>query len=325
MKVFVTGGTGNIGQYVVKALLAAGHSVVLYTRTPRRIPALCDQPGITAVAGNMLELEKLKAGLAGCDAVVHIALGWGNTPVEMLDHDTRVTAFLAQEAERVGVKNFVYTSSTAAMGVFHDGIDETAPCLPGDLYGATKAASEAYLIGFKQYYTGQGVRGAKVAMRRNIIRPGYTFSNPAYEGGASQSDVRFRDIARQVLKGEDLVIGDNDGTQFLSSGQIAELYLRMVESELNEQIVLGLGATWTSWAEIARTAVELVPTSTSRVLAPDGDVAREPELVCVDKMERLFGLRFDATEALREHVQWNLDRERLVLAGEEVHDVYHVW
>lgn len=325
MKVFVTGGTGNIGQYVVKSLLAADHSVVLYTRTPRRIPALSDQPGVTTVAGDLLEFDKLKAGLPGCDAVVHIALGWGNTPLEMLDHDTRVTAFLAQEAERAGVKNFVYTSSTAAMGVFHDGIDEAAPHLPGDLYGATKAASEAYLIGFKRYYTGQGVRGAKVAMRRNIIRPGYTFSNPAYEGGASQSDVRFRDIARQALKGEDLVISENDGTQFLSSAQIAELYLRLVESELNEEIVLGLGATWTSWADIARMAVELVPGSTSRVLAPDGDSPRAPELVCVDKMERLFGLRFDAAEALREHVQWNLDRERRVLAGEEVHDVYHVW
>jgi UDP-glucose 4-epimerase len=325
MKVLVTGGTGNIGQYVVRSLLAAGHSVVLYTRTPRRIPSLSDQPGVTALAGDILELDKLKAGLTGCDAVVHIALGWGNTPVEMLDHDTRVTAFLAEEAERAGVRNFVYTSSTAAMGVFHDGIDESAPCRPRDLYGATKAASEAYLIGFAHYYTGQGVRGRAVSMRRNIIRPGYTFSNPAYEGGASQSDVRFRDIARQVLKGEDLVISENDGTQFLSSEQIAELYLRLVESELNEEIVLGLGATWTSWADIARMALDLVPESKSRVLAPDGDSPREPELVCVDKMERLFGLRFDATEALREHVLWNLERERLVLAGEEVHDVYHVW
>lgn len=257
--------------------------------------------------------------------MVHIALGWGNTPVEMLEHDTRVTAFLAQEAERAGVRNFVYTSSTAAMGVFYDGIDETAPCLPGDLYGATKASSEAYLLGFKHYYAGQGVRGRKVDMRRNVIRPGYTFSNPAYEGGASESDVSFRDIARHVLKGEDLVISDNDGTQFLSSGQIAELYLRVVESELNEEIILGLGKKWTSWAEIARMAIEMAPESKSRVFAPEGDSPREAERVCVGKMERLFGLSFDATEALREHVLWNLERERLVLAGKPVDDVYHVW
>jgi len=325
MKVFVTGGTGNIGQYVVRSLLAAGHLVVLYTRTPRRMPALSDQPGVTTVAGNILDLDKMKAALPGCDAVVHIALGWGNTPVEMLEHDTRVTAFLVQEAERAGVRNFVYTSSTAAMGVFYDGIDETAPCLPGDLYGATKASSEAYLLGFRHYYASQGVRGRKVDMRRNVIRPGYTFSNPAYEGGASESDVSFRDIARHVLKGEDLVISENDGTQFLSSGQIAELYLRVVESELNEEVILGLGKKWTSWAEIARMAIEMAPESKSRVFAPEGDSKQEPERVSVRKMERLFGLSFDATEALREHVQWNLDRERLVLAGKAVHDVYHVW
>jgi hypothetical protein len=61
------------------------------------------------------------------------------------------------------------------------------------------------------------------------------------------------------------------------------------------------------------------------VLAPEGESRREPECVSVEKMERLFGLSFDATEALKEHVQWNLDRERLVLAGNPVDDVYHVW
>ena len=38
MKAFITGGTGNIGQYVTKAFLEAGHSVVLLTRTPRPHP-----------------------------------------------------------------------------------------------------------------------------------------------------------------------------------------------------------------------------------------------------------------------------------------------
>ena len=39
MKIFVTGGTGNIGQYVTLALLKAGHELVMLTRTPERIPA----------------------------------------------------------------------------------------------------------------------------------------------------------------------------------------------------------------------------------------------------------------------------------------------
>lgn len=325
MKIFIAGGTGNIGQYVTKALLEAGHEIVAYTRTPERIPQLGEQKNLTLVKGNILDLAIMEKALRGCDAVIHIALGWGNTPVEMLDHDTRVTVFLLEKAEQAGVKNFIYTSSTAVFGRNQDGADETTFCTPDDLYGSTKAATEKYLTGFRQYYTGQGVRGAAVKMRRNIIRPGYTFSNPAFEGGASQSDRRFRDIARAVLRGENLELSEYDGTQFISSAQIAQVYLKLVESDLDEEIFLALGEPFTSWADIARMAIDLVPGTLSRVVPPAGDPRRPPAHVKVDKLKRVFGISFDATAELREHVRWNIDRERKVLRGEKVHDVYHVW
>jgi UDP-glucose 4-epimerase len=258
--------------------------------------------------------------------VVHIALGWGNTPLEMLKNDTEVTVFLLEKAEEAGVKQFVYTSSTAVYGRWFDGMDEDAPLYPDDLYGSTKAATEKYLLGFNQYYTGQGRRGQKTALRRNIIRPGYIFSNPAFEGGASQSDTRFRDIARSVLKGEDITLSPNDGTQFLAASQIAQVYLKLVESaDLNREIFLALGRTFTTWEEIARWALAMTPGSKTKILNPAGEEKRRPDLVKVDKIRKVFGLSFDATEELKAHVKWNLDRERRVLAGESVHDVYHVW
>jgi UDP-glucose 4-epimerase len=325
MKIFMTGGTGNIGQYVTKAFLEAGHSLVLYTRTPERIPSIGDEKNTTLVKGNILELGVMQRALRGCDAVVHIALGWGNTPLDMLDHDTRVTVFLLERAEEAGIKNFVYTSSTAVYGANQDGAGEESMRTPNGLYGATKAASEVYLLAYRQNYGGQGQPGEKVRIRRNIIRPGYTFSNPAYEGGASQSDKRFRDIARAVLKGEDLTLSDYDGTQFISSAQLAQLYLKLVESELNEEIFNGLGEIYTSWAEIARWTIACVPGAKSKVLPPPGETPRSPVHTKVDKIKRVFGLSFDAGAELKEHVRWNVDRERRVLAGEKVHDVYHVW
>lgn len=325
MKIFMTGGTGNIGQYVTKAFLEAGHSLVLYTRTPERIPSIGDEKNTTLVKGNILELGVMRRALKGCDAVVHIALGWGNTPLDMLDHDTRVTVFLLEQAEEAGLKNFIYTSSTSVYGPNQDGAGEQSMRTPTGLYGATKAASEVFILGYRQNHTGQGQPGEKVRIRRNIIRPGYTFSNPAYEGGASQSDKRFRDIARAVLKGEDLTLSDYDGTQFISSAQLARLYLKLVESDLNEEIFNGLGEVFTSWAEIARWAAACVPGTKSKVLPPPGETPRSPARTNVDKIKRVFGLSFDASAELKEHVRWNVDRERRVLAGEKVHDVYHVW
>ncbi|MBQ2668964.1 MAG: NAD(P)-dependent oxidoreductase, partial [Clostridia bacterium] len=295
----------------------------LLTRTPERIPGYLTMENVTVVRGNILDLEIMGEALQGCDVVVHIALGWGNDPVEMLDHDTRVTAFLMDAAEKAGVKNFVYTSSTAAMGPLRDGMDETALLIPGDLYGSTKASTEMYLLGFNQYYDGQGVYGKKTSLRRNIIRPGYTFSNPAIEGGASQSDVRFKQIAEAVLKNEPITVNVMDGTQFISSRQIAELYVKLVESDLNKECFLALGTKFVSWGDIARIAKELVPESTSEII--EVGEKKTPSYYGVGKMERVFGLRFDGDEDLRDHIAWNIERARRELNGETVHNVYHVW
>jgi UDP-glucose 4-epimerase len=321
MKIFLTGGTGNIGQYVTKALSDAGHSCIVYTRTPGRVPGIGALPGVTETEGNISDLKSMEAALQGCDAVIHIALGWGCEPLSMLDNDTRVTVFLMEAAEKAGAGQFIYTSSTAAVGNMTGDTDESSLRAPDDLYGSTKAASELFLLGFRQYYASQGGRGTPVKMRRNIIRPGYTFSNPAFEGGASQSDKRFFNIAKAVLKGEDLTFSKSDGTQFISSGQIARLYLKLVESDLNEEVIFALGRRFTTWGEIAQMALDMTPESSSKIILTPEEWT--PFRYKLDKMERLFGLSFDAAEELREHVRWNLDRARLSLEGKELYSVTH--
>ena len=49
MRVFVTGGTGFIGHYVVKALLEKGHEVVVATRHPNKVPTLRANPNVSFV------------------------------------------------------------------------------------------------------------------------------------------------------------------------------------------------------------------------------------------------------------------------------------
>lgn len=81
MRVFVTGGTGFIGHYVVKALLERGHEVVVATRHPNKVPSLCVNPHVSFVQASLTDFDKMGEGLKGCDACIHIALGWARPRV----------------------------------------------------------------------------------------------------------------------------------------------------------------------------------------------------------------------------------------------------
>lgn len=301
MKVFVTGGTGFIGHYVVKALLERGHEVVIAARNPNKIPSLKSMSGVTFVECSIADNALIANGIKGSDACIHIALGWGDTPTAMMLNDTITTVALLETAVKSGCKKFIYTSSTAAMGRMRPIMCETTSNLPMDLYGATKAAGEAYVLGFTHGY---GDQFSKVETLRNIVRPGYTFGNPAFSDGCSQPDRRFFDMARAVKENRDINIIKNDGTQFIHASQQAELYMRILESDKNEEIFLGLGEVWISWKEIAQMMISLKPNCKSKIIETDIGWSDKPMLFDVSRIKDQFGLAFDAHDYLMDHVKW---------------------
>ena len=72
MKIFVTGATGFIGTEVVKELVAAGHQVRGLTRSEAGARQLVNA-GVEAHHGNLKDLDSLRTGATGMDAVVHLA------------------------------------------------------------------------------------------------------------------------------------------------------------------------------------------------------------------------------------------------------------
>jgi UDP-glucose 4-epimerase len=301
MKVFITGGTGNIGQYVTLAAIANGHEVIVLSRNPEKHTTLAKK--VTLVKGTITDYALLADYVKGCDAVIQIALGWGNEPVSMLMNDTAATVNLLEISEKAGVGKFIYTSSTAAMGRMRNNMDETFVNLPIDLYGSTKSATEAYVLGFSNY------KGSnkEVTMKRNIIRPGYTYSTPPFPDGSTESDTRFHNIADAVVNNKPVILTKYDGTQFVSAQEIARLYIALLESDKNEEIYLALGNQFISWEQIAKIALECYPESKSEITLNDLGWGAEPLLFCVKKMENDFGLSFDTSGYLREHIKWSLE------------------
>ncbi|MBQ9611681.1 MAG: NAD(P)-dependent oxidoreductase [Lachnospiraceae bacterium] len=320
MKVFIAGGTGNMGQNLTRKLLDKGHEVVLLTRTPDRIAGLIGRENVTFVKGSILDFDALRAGLKGCDAVVDFALNMdGRTPLDILDNETRGVVGLLQLAEEAGAKKFIYTSTVAVMG---PGVTEDDPIRPWGLYGATKAAAEAYVKGFHEYFAGfNGERDKPVTMLRNIVRPGETFSDPAFEGGASESWPLIRNIVRKVYKGENLEFNINEGCQWAAGKQVADVYMAILESDVNQEIFLAVGSAFVRHAEIAEMAKELLPKSPS-IITVTGEEDPWP-LRSTKKIKDYFGIEYTGKEYLKDHIAWLIDQCRKEEAGEPTQDYNH--
>ena len=72
MRVFLTGATGAIGPATVRGLLEKGHQVRAVARTDDKAGQLRAQ-GAEPAAVDLFDGDAVKAGVDGCEAVLHLA------------------------------------------------------------------------------------------------------------------------------------------------------------------------------------------------------------------------------------------------------------
>lgn len=72
MHVFITGGTGHSGPYIISDLIAAGHEVTALARSDRAA-ATVSALGAKVRRGDISDLEGLKAASTEADGVIHVA------------------------------------------------------------------------------------------------------------------------------------------------------------------------------------------------------------------------------------------------------------
>jgi nucleoside-diphosphate-sugar epimerase len=72
MRVFITGGTGHIGSYIIPELIAAGHEVTGLARSDTSAAAV-SALGAKVRRGDLEDLDGLKEAAADSDGVIHVA------------------------------------------------------------------------------------------------------------------------------------------------------------------------------------------------------------------------------------------------------------
>lgn len=120
MKVFITGGTGYIGQEVVQTCLRRGHTVVVLARPNSQRAALLE--GGEVVEGDLFAEDFLTEKMAACDAVIHLVGIIREQPRTGLTMD-RVhfdgTMTVVQAAAQAQVKRFLHMSALGTRAQAH--------------------------------------------------------------------------------------------------------------------------------------------------------------------------------------------------------------
>jgi uncharacterized protein YbjT (DUF2867 family) len=112
VRVAITGGTGFVGSNTARALLGAGHEVVLISRGSKRVAA---REGLTVARADVIEGKGLPEAFAGCDAVVHLVAIIREKGKQTFDSVIRRgTENMLTAADTAGVGHVVYISAIGA-------------------------------------------------------------------------------------------------------------------------------------------------------------------------------------------------------------------
>lgn len=148
--VLVIGGTGFIGRYLVRGLVASGRDVRVFSRG-RGGPFADLADHVETVSGSLKSAADLEAAMAGCEAVFHLAKAEEKSWAGYLENDVKVTERIAEAALATGVRRFIYTGTIASYDMSE--ADEVITEETGfgedlearNLYARSKATCEALL------------------------------------------------------------------------------------------------------------------------------------------------------------------------------------
>src|ERR1039458_2012949 len=160
-RVLVTGGAGFIGSELVRQLAGqgfAGRIVDNLVNGRRENLQGVLSANVDLVVADIRDIKSMTSLVRDVDIIFHLAcLGVRHSihsPVENHEVNASATLGLLNIARRIGVKRFVYVSTSEVYGmvVTSDPLTEEQPTFPMTVYGASKLAGECYTRAFWNTY-----------------------------------------------------------------------------------------------------------------------------------------------------------------------------
>jgi len=117
MKIFITGGTGFIGSYIVEMLLDDGHTVHLLARCPEKV--IAHHENLIVFKGDITDSNSIEDAMVGCEKVYHVAAyakPWAKDPQDFYRVNLDATKNIFDAAKKHKVDKIVFTSTAGTLG-----------------------------------------------------------------------------------------------------------------------------------------------------------------------------------------------------------------
>ena len=117
MRLFLTGATGFIGQRLCRRLASTPHTLRCLVRDLEKARSLL--PGVELVQGDVTDPQSVRQGLAGCEAVIHLAniySFWEKDPARYRAVNVEGTRQVLEAALEAKISRVVHVSSAVVFG-----------------------------------------------------------------------------------------------------------------------------------------------------------------------------------------------------------------
>lgn len=154
-RIYITGGAGYVGAMLVPRLLEEGRTVTVIDLMMYGEDVLKSHPKLTTIKGDIRDTALLKKTIPGQDAVIHLACISNDPSFDLspeLGKSINLDAFrpLVDISKNVGVKRFVYASSSSVYGVKEEpNVHEGMSLEPLTDYSKFKADCEKILADYQ--------------------------------------------------------------------------------------------------------------------------------------------------------------------------------
>lgn len=253
-KILVTGGTGFIGSYLIRHLLAAGYQNIVATKRPASRMDLVEtvRHKVRWIDADVLDLPALEEAFDAIDYVFHCAAIVAfdiRADQKMMQINEDGTANIVNLSAAKGVKKLVHVSSIAAIGRSKDGvhIDEKTSWETSKLN--TRYAVSKYLAEMQVW------RGIAEGLNAAIVNPAIVLGSGFWEEGSAHifktvfdgfpfyptgatGFVDVRDVVRFMAQ---LMESDVSGERFILSGA------NLSHQQLFEKIAAAFGKKPPRW------------------------------------------------------------------------------